>query len=52
MPKSDCPHLADRIYTLPQSAHRVGGRQPPCVICRGTQENWVCLEENCQEVNY
>ncbi|CAF0806888.1 unnamed protein product [Adineta steineri] len=50
VPKTDCKHLADRNYTLPQSAHRVNGRQPPCTDCGATQENWVCLEENCQHI--
>ncbi|CAF1540639.1 unnamed protein product [Rotaria magnacalcarata] len=50
VPKTDCHHLADRIYILPQSARRVNGRQPPCTDCGETKENWVCLEENCQQI--
>ena len=51
VPKTDCPHVADRMYTLPQSAHRVSGRQPPCTDCGQKRENWACLEENCEYVS-
>ncbi|CAF0810205.1 unnamed protein product [Rotaria sp. Silwood1] len=50
VPKTDCPHLANHTYTLPQSAHRVHGRQPACTDCGERRENWACLEENCQQI--
>ncbi|CAF2892388.1 unnamed protein product [Rotaria sp. Silwood2] len=50
VPKTDCPHLRNHTYTLPQSAHRVHGRQPACTDCGETRENWACLEENCSQI--
>ncbi|CAF0743540.1 unnamed protein product [Adineta ricciae] len=50
VPKQDCTHLADHVYTLPGSARRVDGHQPPCTDCDAIRENWVCLEPNCSQV--
>ncbi|UJR25364.1 hypothetical protein I4U23_006714 [Adineta vaga] len=50
VPKTNCPHLADRTYTLPQSANKVDGHQPPCTDCGAIRENWICLQENCSQV--
>ncbi|CAF0901563.1 unnamed protein product [Didymodactylos carnosus] len=45
--KYDCPHIEQRPYTLPASARKVNGHQPPCHECHQTEENWVCLQQDC-----
>jgi len=27
-------------------------QQPPCADCGQTQENWICVQENCQYVSH
>ncbi|CAF0771020.1 unnamed protein product [Didymodactylos carnosus] len=47
VPKQDCPHVENRSYTLPTSAQKIDGHQPPCEICHEITENWVCLNSSC-----
>lgn len=51
MPKYDCPHLGENAYVLLQQPDADEGRQPPCADCKHTEENWACLNENCNYVS-
>ncbi len=52
VPKYDCPHLGDQAYILLQSTQDDDEQQPPCTDCNKRQENWVCLNENCNYVSH
>lgn len=52
VPKYDCPHLADRVYLLVHPTSYSEGQQPPCSDCQKQEENWACLEENCDFVSH
>ena len=51
-PKYDCPHLGEQAYIILQSAQSNDAQQPPCGVCTETEENWICLHENCSYVGH
>ena len=51
VPKYDCPHLGGCTFLLLRTDESDDNQQPPCAVCNETQENWICIVNDCNYVS-